>query len=62
MTLYTDLAPTAGFDLTGDAFIDSLFSPQDYFRTKWAAVSDGKTQISYSFAFLDGVASKFTPT
>ena len=45
MTLYTDLAPTAGFDLTGDAFIDSLFSPQDYFRTKWAAVSDGKTQI-----------------
>ncbi len=61
MTLYTDLAPTAGFDLTGDAFIDSLFSPQDYFRTKWATVTGGTTQISYSFAFLDGVASKFTP-
>jgi len=60
MTLYTDIAPAAGFDLTGDPFIDSLFSPEAYFRTKWATVSGGTTQISYSFPFLNGVASKFT--
>lgn len=60
MTLFSDIAPAAGFDLSGDPFIDSLYSPEDYFRTKWATVSGGKTQISYSFAFLSGVASKFT--
>ncbi len=60
MPLFTDIAPAAGFDLTGNAFIDSLFSPEDYFRTKWAAVSGGKTAISYSFPFLNGVASRFT--
>lgn len=60
MTLYTESAPASGFDLTGDPFIDSLFSPEDFFRTKWATVSGGKTQVSYSFPFLDGVASKFT--
>lgn len=60
MTLYTESAPASGFDLTGDPFVDSLFSPEDFFRTKWATVSGGKTQVSYSFPFLDGVASKFT--
>lgn len=60
MALYTDIAPAAGFTLTGDAFIDSLFSPEDYFRTKWANVVGGKTAISYSFPFLNNVASKFT--
>jgi len=60
MTLFSDSAPAAGFDLTGDPFIDSLFAPEDYFRTKWATVVDGKTQVSYSFPFLNGVASKFT--
>ncbi len=60
MTLYTDIAPQTRFDLTGDAFVDSLYSPQDYFRTKWSTVSGGKTTISYSFPFLNGVASKFT--
>ena len=60
MTLYTDIAPATGFDLTGDAFIDSLYAPEAYFRTKWDTVSGGKTAISYSFAFLNGVASKFT--
>lgn len=60
MTLYTDIAPAAGFDLTGNAFIDSLYSPEDYFRTKWATTAGGKTTISYSFPFLDGVVSKFT--
>ena len=60
MPLFSDIAPTAGFDLTGDAFIDSLLSPEDFFRTKWAAVSDGKTAVSYSFPFLNGVDSKFS--
>jgi len=60
MTLYTDIAPQTGFALTGDAFIDSLYAPEDYFRSKWSTVSGGKTTISYSFAFLNGVASKFT--
>ena len=60
MTLFSDIAPAVGFDLSGDPFIDSLFSPEDYFRTKWATVSGGKTQVSYSFPFLNGVASKFT--
>ncbi|WP_292930446.1 M10 family metallopeptidase C-terminal domain-containing protein [Novosphingobium sp. PASSN1] len=60
MTLFSESAPALGYDLSGDPFIDSLYSPQDYFRTKWATVADGKTQISYSFPFLNGLASKFT--
>lgn len=60
MALFSDIPPAAGFDLTGNPFIDSLFSPEDYFRTKWASVSDGKTAVSYSFPFLNGVASQFT--
>ena len=60
MTLYTDSAPQTRFAFTGDPFVDSLYSEQDYFRTKWSTVSGGKTAISYSFAFLNGVASKFT--
>ncbi len=60
MTLYTDSAPQTRFALTGDPFVDSLYDSQAYFRTKWSTVSGGKTTISYSFPFLDGVASKFT--
>ncbi len=60
MTQFSDIAPADGFDLTGDPFIDSLFAPEDFFRTKWASVSDGKTAVSYSFPFLNGVASRFT--
>lgn len=60
MTLFTDNAPQTRFALTGDAFIDSLYSPEDYFRSKWSAMSGDKTTISYSFPFLNGVVSKFT--
>ena len=60
--MYTDIAPASGFDLTGDAFIDALFAPEAYFRTKWAATLGGKTSISYSFPFLNGLVSKFTDT
>ncbi len=60
MTLFNQNAPAAGFDLTGNPFIDSLYSPEDYFRTKWATVLGGMTQVSYSFPFLNGLASRFT--
>lgn len=60
MALFNESAPAAGFDLADNPFIDSLYSPEDYFRTKWATVSGGQTQVSYSFPFLNGVASRFT--
>lgn len=59
MTLYTSNGSVGNFALSGDAFIDSLFSPDAAFRTKWAGQSGGSTQISYSFVFLNGFASKF---
>lgn len=61
MTLYTSKGSVGSFALSGNAFIDSLFSPDAAFRTKWTGQAGGSTQISYSFVFLDGFASKFAP-
>jgi len=60
MTLYTDSAPAVTYALSGDPFIDSLFFAEADFRTKWSTVAGGKTQVSFSFPFQSGVASKFT--
>lgn len=59
MPLFSDIAPSDRYDLTGDPIVDSLYFADDVFRSKWATLADGKTAISYSFPYLNGVASRF---
>lgn len=59
MPNFTDTSVVSTYALTGNKFTDSLLFAKAMFRSKWSTVSDGKTQISYSFPWLDGVASKF---
>lgn len=60
MAQFDKRSPVREFDLTGDAFIDSLFDNQAYFRNAWSTKdSAGTTQVTFSFPFLDGVASRF---
>lgn len=59
MALYTTVSTVARFNLSGVKDIDALFNAQAYFRTAWSSKVDGTTQVSYSFPWADGVASKF---
>jgi len=59
MPSYTDPSLVSSYALTGNKFTDSLLYSRAVFRSKWSTVVDGKTAITYSFPWADGVASKF---
>lgn len=59
MATYTDPSNVQRFALTGNAFVDSLFDSASYFRVAWDTVVNGKTIVTYSFPWADGVASLF---
>lgn len=60
MAFYTDASVTTTYALTGNKFTDALLFAKPFMRNKWATVADGKTLVSYSFPWADGVASKFS--
>jgi len=59
MAQFDAASPVVEFSLTGNPFTDSLFDPQAYFRNQWSTVVNGKTSITYSFPWANGVASRF---
>lgn len=59
MPSYTDASIVSAYSLTGNKFFDSLLYSKAVFRSKWSTVTDGKTAITYSFPWLDGVSSQF---
>ena len=59
MPSYTDASVVSTYALTGNKYVDALLYPKAMFRSKWSTIADGKTAITYSFPWLDGVASKF---
>lgn len=59
MPSYTDASVVSAYNLTSNKFFDSLLYSKAAFRYKWSTVVDGKTAITYSFPWLDGVSSKF---
>jgi serralysin len=59
VAFYTDPSPTRDFNLSGNTLVDLLYDTTDYFRVAWNTVVNGKTVVTYSFPFANGVASKF---
>ncbi len=61
MPQFTDLSRVARVALAADPFIKGLQPAQAMFRVAWSTKdAGGTTQISYSFPWADGAASKFT--
>jgi len=61
MSLYTDVSRVVRVALPTDVFLKGLLPSQAAFRVAWSTMDVvGTTQISYSFPWADGVASKFT--
>lgn len=61
MPKFTDVSMVTTYALTGNRFTDSLLHSNTMFRTKWSTVTDGKTQVSFSFPSADKTVSKFIP-
>lgn len=59
MAFYTDSSIVSTYSLTGNKYFDSLLFAKATMRSKWSTVVDGKTTVTYSFPWLDGVDSKF---
>ena len=61
MALFSDVSRVTRVALPTDVFIKGLLPSSTAFRVAWSTKdAGGTTQISYSFPWADGVASKFT--
>lgn len=61
MASYTQASSVKAYALSGDARINGLLFADAVYRNAWATRSGGRTQISYSFIWGNGVASVFAP-
>ncbi len=59
MAQYDADSPVVEYSLSGNPFTDALFDQEAYFRSQWSTLVGGKTSVTYSFPWADGVASKF---
>ncbi|MBX9885640.1 MAG: M10 family metallopeptidase C-terminal domain-containing protein [Novosphingobium sp.] len=61
MPRFTDLSTVTRFGASTNPFINALLPSQAMFRLVWSSKdAAGATQISYSFPWADGAASRFT--
>lgn len=59
MPLYNTVSNVSRIPLSTVATINGLLPAQNYFRIGWSTKVAGVTQVSYSFPWANGVASKF---
>ncbi|GMM60191.1 M10 family metallopeptidase [Novosphingobium pituita] len=59
MASYTDVSPVSTYALTKNKYVDSLLFANAAMRNAWSTLADGKTQVSFSFAWANGADSKF---
>jgi serralysin len=59
MASYTDVSPVSTYALTKNKYVDSLLFANAAMRNAWSTRADGKTQVSFSFAWANGADSKF---
>ena len=62
MATYNQASVVRTFSLTSDSRFNGLMFADPAYRNAWSTRSGGTTQISYSFIWAGGVASRFTST
>ncbi len=62
MATYNQASVVRTFPLTSDSRFNGLMFADPAYRNAWSTRSGGTTQISYSFIWAGGVASRFTST